>query len=302
MVKAIDATGLSAAGVAGLKAQGVQLVGRYLSKTTWKGLSPAEIARIKAAGMEIFSIYETSPTHASYFSYAQGQADASAALSLAKAAGQPTGTAIYFTVDYDAQARDFAAIVDYFKAVNKFLTGYKVGAYGSYSVLTELQGLKLAVYWFQTIAWSGGKRLAHMHIYQAQTNEELAGVNVDIDEILVEDIGAWGQPKAAPAPTPKPTPAPTPPKPATAPAAPAVASKAAVIEEKINFIVKNLFGDKLGHVHEYIRDKGWWFAAVRNPDDSLDIEVGIFIKGSQSFLNFQDFLVTEKYTYIEKKV
>lgn len=293
MVKAIDTTGLSPSQVVALKEQGIKMVGRYLSKTTWKGLTVAEVSRIKAAGMDLFSIYETSPTHASYFSYAQGQADASSANSLAKAAGQPEGSSIYFTVDYDAQTRDFPAILDYFKAINKYLTNYHVGAYGSYAILTELQSKKLAEYWFQTVAWSAGKTLSDMHIYQAKTNEELVGVNVDVDELAKEDIGAWSQAK---------TKAPKPPAPAPKLETHKPVATPAPKEIHVNFEIKGLTGGTLGNVHDYVSHKGWWFQAAEQKDGTFQFEVGIFIAGSQSYKLFKDFLDTEKisYTTIQK--
>lgn len=193
MVNAVDCTGLNPTQIADLVKNGVKTVGRYLSQSSWKGLTLGEVANIKAAGLQIFSIYESNPTKASYFSADKGKSDALDAVSLAQCVGQPEGTAIYFTVDYDAQACDLKAILSYFQAVKVNLSGYKVGAYGSFTVLNYLHENNAADYWFQTVAWSNGNRCNFLNIFQYQCDKQLAGVNVDFDNLEKDDIGAWGQ-------------------------------------------------------------------------------------------------------------
>lgn len=192
-VNAVDCTGLSPAQIAILVKNGVKTVGRYLTYSTWKGLNVGEVANLKAAGLQIFSIFESNPTNASYFSADKGKSDALDAIALAKTVGQPEGTAIYFTVDYDAQAATFPAILAYFQAVKANLSGYKVGAYGSYTVLNYLHQNNAADYWFQTIAWSNGQHCSFLNIYQFQCDKVLGGVSVDFDNCEKADIGAWGQ-------------------------------------------------------------------------------------------------------------
>ena len=201
MVNAVDCTGLNEIQISNLAKNGIKYVGRYLSRSTWKGLSLGEIANIKAAGMQIFSIYETNPTYAGYFVPGKGKSDATDALTLAKAAGQPEGSAIYFTVDYDAQAADLANILNYFREVSAQLDGlYHVGAYGSFTVLNYLHENNAAEYWFQTVGWSRGQRCNFLNIFQYQvdkTNWNGTGANVDLNDLEKSDIGAWGQDQPA---------------------------------------------------------------------------------------------------------
>lgn len=195
-VNAIDCTGLNPTQISNLSKQGVKYVGRYLSRSTWKGLTLGEVANIKSAGMDIFSIYETNPTYAGYFSAATGETDALDAVALAKSVGQPENTAIYFTVDYDAQSANFPAILDYFQAIRANLGNYKLGAYGSFTTLNYLYQNNAADYWFQTVAWSGGQHCNFLNIFQYQidkTNWNDTGANVDLDNVEKSDIGAWGQ-------------------------------------------------------------------------------------------------------------
>src|SRR5206468_6546155 len=174
MVKAVDLSFvLDASTVDILSKNGITHVGRYLSHTSWKGLNVKEVAAIKAAGLDIISIYETNPTKASYFTAAQGKKDALAAFALAQELSQPTGTTIYFTVDFDCPPSAFGVIDEYFLAIKQNLQGYKVGAYGNYSVIGHLKTLGHADYFFQTLAWSGGKKQKFLHIYQYSCDTKL---------------------------------------------------------------------------------------------------------------------------------
>ncbi|PKR82824.1 glycoside hydrolase domain-containing protein [Heyndrickxia camelliae] len=193
MAKGIDcATKLTASSAKSLAKEGVTHVGRYLNQG-WKGLTKEEVSAVKAAGLQIFSIFESNPTKRSYFTATQGKSDAEEAEKIAKALGQPKGSVIYFTVDYDALQGDFDEILTYFKAVNATLEDYKVGAYGSYYVMEYLQDKKAVDYFFQTYGWSDGKKADFTHVYQYKIDTTLAGVAVDLDEIRKSDIGAWGK-------------------------------------------------------------------------------------------------------------
>ncbi|EGW36447.1 DUF1906 domain-containing protein, partial [Desulfosporosinus sp. OT] len=156
------ATKLTVSSAQALNKAGILSVGRYLGRNSWKGLTLDEVKAIHDAGMSIFLIWELAPTKRDYFTYTKGVSDAAAAIVEAKYLGAPDGVAIYFTVDYDAQASDMSAIKDYFQGVKDGLGGkYLMGVYGSYAVM---QAIKADRY-FQTYAWSGGKK-APNHIYQ----------------------------------------------------------------------------------------------------------------------------------------
>lgn len=187
------ATRLNAQTAASVKAAGVLAVGRYLGykTTSWsKTLTPDELQAIHTAGLSVFLIWESNPTFAGYFNYAKGTADAKLAAEEAAYLGAPKGTAIYFTVDYNAQALDMAAIVEYFRGVRGGIGQYLVGAYGSYSVLNAL---KNSAYppdkdW-QTYSWSGGALFAG-NVYQYQNSVTIGGIPADRDNINTTP-GAW---------------------------------------------------------------------------------------------------------------
>jgi hypothetical protein len=197
MTRFVDTpTKLQTSQISDLVKSGVTHVGRYLgSSTSWKSISKAEADALKSAGLQIVSILEKAPTKVGYFTATQGKQDAIDAYNYAQAIGQPTGTAIYFTVDYDAQDSDFDEILTYFQAVKANLKGYVIGAYGSYSVLNFLHSKNVATYYMQTLAWSGGKKCTFINIYQSTNDKTLNGIDIDDDILMTAEVGAWGKPK-----------------------------------------------------------------------------------------------------------
>ncbi|WEG14014.1 DUF1906 domain-containing protein [Pullulanibacillus sp. KACC 23026] len=183
------ASKLDAAHIQGLKSEGITHIGRYLSDN-WKGLTKDEVQAISDAGLNIVSIFESNPTKSSYFTADQGRADAQAASKYANDLGQPHGTAIYFAVDYDAQGKDLGAILDYFNALADNLKDYKLGAYGSYAVLSYLKQHSRVEFYYQTYAWSHDQVCDFTNFYQHQNEVQVAGLWVDLDKVL-KDPGSW---------------------------------------------------------------------------------------------------------------
>jgi peptidoglycan hydrolase-like protein with peptidoglycan-binding domain len=188
MSKGLDcATKLNATAVIELKKAGFEFVARYLGNS-WKTFDKNEAKVISDAGLKLISIFEKNPLSVSYFTKVQGIADAKEAESYANAVGQPHGTAIYFTVDYEAQSLHMSDILAYLDGVRETLKNYKVGLYGSYLVMNAVKG-KVDYYW-QTYAWSKGQVADHIHMHQYQNGVTVAGVSLDRNDIK-KDPGAW---------------------------------------------------------------------------------------------------------------
>jgi hypothetical protein len=183
-------TKLNDSSCASLVQNGISHVGRYLANS-WKGLTLDEIASIKKAGLQLFSIFEKGATQSDYFTKEQGVDDANTAYQLAQSFGQPEQTAIYFAVDFDAQTKDFAGILNYFQGVNDTLTSYKIGVYGKYEVIQLIQSKKLADYYFQTYAWSHGLHAKGIHLFQYQNDISKFGLQVDLVNVENADCGSW---------------------------------------------------------------------------------------------------------------
>jgi len=171
-----------------LKQNGITFVGRYYSRTTQipgKKLTPAEAELISSAGLELVAVYEDGPTSYSYFSAARGTADATGALQQAAAVGQPEGSAIYFTVDYDATQSDIEGnITAYFQAIDETIAdAYAVGVYGSGATCSAIFGAGLAEYaWLaQSTGWSGYTEFTEWAIKQGP-EQSVCGLNSDTDD------------------------------------------------------------------------------------------------------------------------
>ena len=186
------ATRLNAALAVSLKSKGIQYVGRYLGNS-WKSMDKTEADGIMAAGLQIVSIWETNPTHAAYFTKDQGVLDAKEASSYAKAISQTEGSAIYFAVDYDAAPADMPLILNYFSGVREGIDkNFRVGVYGSYSVLHKLYHHQAVDFYWQTTSWSRGNVAGFHHILQYQHNTNLAGILVDYNEFS-NRAGSWSR-------------------------------------------------------------------------------------------------------------
>ena len=184
LVKGIDcAVPLTLEKARAFRAAGYEFAARYLvpERYAWKRLTRAEAEAITAAGMQIVSVYETTANRPAGGA-AAGVDDGAEALKEAKEIGQPEGSAIYFAVDYDAQPKDYNAIEAYLRAAASNIPGYRVGVYGSFSVVEEMARRIPGIHVWQTYAWSRGKRSEHANLYQYQNNVTVAGHIVDLNE------------------------------------------------------------------------------------------------------------------------
>lgn len=182
------ATKLTAASAKRLKDVGFNYAARYLGNS-WKSFNAAEARAIQDAGLKLISIFQKSANHANYFSEAQGVSDAREAERYAREVGQPEGSAIYFAVDFNAQAGHMRGILNYVTGVKKTLKDYKMGLYGSYAVMQAVKG-RVDYYW-QTYAWSAGRVADFIHMHQYHNDIVVAGVAIDRNSIK-KSPGHWG--------------------------------------------------------------------------------------------------------------
>jgi len=185
MAKGIDcAQPLTLEKAKAIKAAGYEFVCRYLvpERYAWKRLTRAEAEAITAAGLKIVSVFETTASRPAGGS-AAGSVDGAEALKEALAIGQPKGSAIYFAVDFDVSGKDtMDAIERYLRAAASAIPGYEVGVYGEYDVIEEMARRGAAKHFWQTYAWSKGKKSARANIYQYKNGQTVAGHPVDLNE------------------------------------------------------------------------------------------------------------------------
>ncbi|WP_018752656.1 DUF1906 domain-containing protein [Paenibacillus sanguinis] len=181
MTKGIDcAIPITTTGAKKLAAAGYKFAARYLvpPRLKWKRLNRAEAEAITAAGMQIISVFETTASRPAGGASA-GTVDGLEAYQEALLIKQPKGTAIYFAVDYDASSKDYDKIEAYLRETAKQIKGYRVGVYGSYTVIEEMAKRRAAEHFWQTYAWSRGKKSDQADVYQYKNGQQFEGMTVD---------------------------------------------------------------------------------------------------------------------------
>jgi len=146
---------LDAAKARALKAHGVKTVFRYYSQLppsiAGKDLQPEETKIILGEGLSLASVFQHYNNCYRTFENNWGKEDAEQALRMAKAAGQPSGSAIYFGVDADwpyQQLRD--PIIKYFEDVKRAFegSGIAVGVYSNGCICNAIREKGLAQYFW----------------------------------------------------------------------------------------------------------------------------------------------------------
>jgi hypothetical protein len=146
---------LDAAKARALRAHGVRTVFRYYShlppSLPGKDLQPEEARIILGEGLSIGSVFQHFNNCYRTFENKWGRDDAEQALRMAQAAGQPSGSAIYFGVDADwpyAVMRD--PVIRYFDDVKRAFegSGIGVGVYSNGCICNAIREKGLADYFW----------------------------------------------------------------------------------------------------------------------------------------------------------
>jgi len=123
-----------AAHAASLRLRGIDFVMRRYSRDQSCNLDLEEARRLSGAGLRIGALW-VSYVNVERLSRRQGLLDGADALRLARAAGQPPGSAIYFELGSDATRADIDGVLKHYLAgVRSALggaAGYRVGVRGS---------------------------------------------------------------------------------------------------------------------------------------------------------------------------
>lgn len=145
---------LTAQQAAAAKAAGVSFVGRYLVPTGYsKALTAEEIGILRNAGLAILLCWEIG-AEAVKGSSMRGAQDGAAARKLAEGFGIPSGTTIYFAVDYNIPQADLIYAEQYIKAAQTALGKYEAGMYGPFALVDFLSARGSCRKFWQCVAWS----------------------------------------------------------------------------------------------------------------------------------------------------
>ncbi|MGC9665364.1 glycoside hydrolase domain-containing protein [Planosporangium sp. 12N6] len=151
-----------------LKDAGYQIVGRYLDEHLppsdpdylGKALKPGEPQTILNAGLRFFPLFQYNGTQLENFTYQKGYDQGTIAHQKAVEYRIPSGTCIYFAVDYDALDEDIDSNVKpYFQGVKAALAElgnrYAFGVYGSRNVCIRVS-LEVGARWSLVSGMSWG--------------------------------------------------------------------------------------------------------------------------------------------------
>ena len=187
------ATPLTAVTAPAIKAAGYDFVGRYLvpakGSLRWKALTKKEAEIICNAGLRLLTVYETTADRPRGGS-AYGTVDGKSARQCAEAIGMPHSGVLYFAVDY--ATKDYDTVEAYMRAAAQQIAPYRLGVYGSYSVVEAMRSRGVTNYLWQCVAWSYRMVSPHYSVYQHTAGASVAGVAVDINDCPnMEAAGMW---------------------------------------------------------------------------------------------------------------
>ncbi|WP_028547403.1 DUF1906 domain-containing protein [Paenibacillus sp. UNC451MF] len=190
MAKGFDcATPLTDSTAAAFKQDGYVFVARYLVPPSWKALTTKEVKSICDAGLQIVSVFETTADRA-LGGRSAGLKDGATALALAAQMGQLEGSTIYFAVDFDATPAQMSTVIAYIKGASDATPGYNTGVYGSYAVVEAVYSAGACSRFWQTYAWSGGKKSTVANIYQYLNDIVVNGIGIDLNDSYGQE-GWW---------------------------------------------------------------------------------------------------------------
>lgn len=139
-----------------LRSLGYEYALRYCVPQSYgKALTKAEADAILSAGLSLGLCWETTADRAKSGA-GGGLVDGRSARECAQALGVPDGVVIYFAVDYPAQTQDFDCIAAYMVAAAVSVRPYRLGVYGSRSVVEEMEWRQVGEAYWQCVAWSSG--------------------------------------------------------------------------------------------------------------------------------------------------
>jgi len=196
-----------------MKAQGITAIGRYYTRnrSNPKILKPDEAHALSQAGIRIWPVYQIRHRLRADFSATKGKLEAEDALDYAQhVIGQPAGSAIYFSADFDASDADVStAILPHFQAINAAFASagrpYRIGVYSSGAVCKTLldAGLVQLTWLSQSSGFRGTaafKASGRWNILQALPVKHFCNFDDDVDpdqlSLQLPDFGGFlvGQP------------------------------------------------------------------------------------------------------------
>ncbi|RZU78068.1 uncharacterized protein DUF1906 [Micromonospora kangleipakensis] len=192
MIEGVDYSG-DRPSVAGLVAAGKKFVVRYGGPGgSWKHIDAAEASALIRAGLSIVANAEGAADgllggRSAGIDWAR-QADAHF-----RALGMPADRPIYLSVDFDVTSGQWPVVADALRGAASVIGAGRVGVYGGRRAIEWARRDRVAAWYWQTYAWSGGVWVPGNHLEQYRNHVALAGGTVDLCRAKTADYGQWGQ-------------------------------------------------------------------------------------------------------------
>lgn len=177
-------------GGANIKEAGFDFAMRYVPYpgTGLKGLDETEIVDLQANDVGIGLVFESTANRV-LDGYNAGVVDAQTTTRAILSLDWPQDLAVFFAVDFDAQASQYLTILDYFNGAKSVMGLARMGGYGHDKVLEYLRTSRAITYTWQTTAWSGGRVLEGRNLFQEYPGGQINGADVDYNQCYDEGAG-----------------------------------------------------------------------------------------------------------------
>jgi glycoside hydrolase-like protein/SH3 domain-containing protein len=206
MFPIIDASVNATTALPCLKTSGIGTIIRYYNRDmTRKVIKRPEVNAILAAGLSLCIVHQRGGRDPNEYGARNGRLDAEHCRTYGKEMGQPSGSAVYFAVDFDISRADLIRmVVPYFEAVRAVMAAagdtpsFRVGAYGSGLTCSTLldRGLADFTWLSQSRGFRGTPefRASNRWSLVQMMPETLCGIGVDPDMAnpAFPDFGQFG--------------------------------------------------------------------------------------------------------------
>lgn len=182
----------NAPSIPSLHAAGKEFVGRYAvndKSPNGRGIDAAEYQRYVSGGIDVFVYWESSEGWM-LGGFEAGATAARNAQRNIEEAGMPASMPIYFACDFDAAENQQPAIDGTLRGCASVVGDKRVGLYAGYFPLQRSKQNGTAQWFCQTLAWSGGRLMEGVHLYQYDTQGNfIDGTDCDLVRAYQDNYG-----------------------------------------------------------------------------------------------------------------
>lgn len=174
---------------------------RYIVPSiTGKMISRDEVMAAHAAGISVGFVYETDGLTWQGGKDA-GTIDMADAVAALESIGAPAGTAVYHAVDSAVVPGQMSVMTSWVAGLAAYTSKYRVGIYGSDTVMAAARQRQPNVLLWQTPAWSSGRVYPDLDLFQ-DSQAVISGIQIDTDSQFKVDCGFWVPSQKQPPPPP----------------------------------------------------------------------------------------------------